>query len=64
VSARGKSDPRARGGREVSDDRLQGSRFRDAPHFLRWRPDRTPRSYIDDQLQALVPVELKTLFAG
>jgi hypothetical protein len=42
----------------------RAARFRHGPHFLRWRPDRTPQSYTDGQLEAVVPAELKTLFAG
>jgi ATP-dependent DNA ligase len=35
---------------EVSFDRLQGGRFRHAATFMRWRPDRDPRSCTFDQL--------------
>ena len=35
---------------EVSFDRLQGGRFRHAATFVRWRPDRDPRSCTFDQL--------------
>ena len=49
---------------EVSYDHLQGTRFRHATHFLRWRSDRTPQSCTYGQLEAVVPVELKALFGG
>ena len=49
---------------EVSYDHLQGTRFRHATHFLRWRWDRTPQSCTYGQLEAVVPVELKALFGG
>lgn len=35
---------------EVSFDKMQGDRFRHAARFLRWRPDRKPRSCTFDQL--------------
>ncbi len=47
---------------EVSYDHLQGPRFRHATRFLRWRPDRTPRSCTYAQLEAVVPAELRALF--
>jgi ATP-dependent DNA ligase len=47
---------------EVSYDHLQGTRFRHATHFLRWRPDRIPGSCTYGQLEAVVPAELKALF--
>ena len=47
---------------EVSYDHLQGSRFRHATRFLRWRPDRTTASCTYAQLEAVVPVELTQLF--
>jgi ATP-dependent DNA ligase len=37
---------------EVSFDRMQGDRFRHAATFVRWRPDRDPRSCTFDQLSA------------
>jgi ATP-dependent DNA ligase len=49
---------------EVSYDHLQGTRFRHATHFLRWRPDRTPQSCTYAQLEAVVPAELKALFGA
>jgi ATP-dependent DNA ligase len=47
---------------EVSYDHLQGSRFRHATRFLRWRPDRMPASCTYGQLEAVVPAELRALF--
>lgn len=35
---------------EVSIDRMQGDRFRHAATFLRWRPDRAPRSCTFEQV--------------
>ncbi len=35
---------------EVSFDRMQGERFRHAATFVRWRPDRDPRSCTFDLL--------------
>jgi ATP-dependent DNA ligase len=37
---------------EVSYDHLDGQRFRHPAHFLRWRPDREPRSCTFEQLPA------------
>ena len=37
---------------EVSYDHLQGDRFRHAPRFVRWRPDRDPASCSFDQFEA------------
>lgn len=47
---------------EVSYDHLQGSRFRHATHFLRWRDDREASSCTYAQLEAVVPEELSRLF--
>jgi ATP-dependent DNA ligase len=47
---------------EVSYDHLQGSRFRHATSFKRWRPDRTPESCTYGQLDAVAPAELSALF--
>lgn len=47
---------------EVKYDHLQGTRFRHATHFLRWRPDRTPESCRYDQLEVAVPYELSRIF--
>ena len=47
---------------EVAYDHLQGDRFRHATRFLRWRPDRTPRSCRYAQLETAAPAELTALF--
>ncbi len=47
---------------EVAYDHLQGSRFRHATRFLRWRPDRTPGSCRYDQLEVTPPFELALIF--
>ena len=43
---------------EVAYDHLQGDRFRHATTFVRWRPDRDPRSCTYSQLETAVPEEL------
>jgi ATP-dependent DNA ligase len=48
---------------EVAYDHLQGTRFRHATHFQRWRPDKDPRSCDYAQLEVVPPVELSQLFA-
>jgi len=35
---------------EVAYDQMEGRRFRHAVRFMRWRPDRDPRSCTFDQL--------------
>ena len=47
---------------EVAFDHLQGDRFRHATNFVRWRPDREPRSCTYGQLEVPVPEELATVF--
>ena len=49
---------------EVAYDHLQGNRFRHATRFLRWRPDRDPRSCTYDQLETAVPTELAAVFGA
>ncbi|HET7488724.1 MAG TPA: ATP-dependent DNA ligase [Acidimicrobiales bacterium] len=49
---------------EVAYDHLEGSRFRHATHFQRWRPDRDPASCTYDQLDAAVPEELAHVFGA
>jgi ATP-dependent DNA ligase len=49
---------------EVKYDHLQGDRFRHAAHFLRWRPDKTPRDCRYDQLEVTPPYELSKIFGG
>ncbi len=48
---------------EVAYDHLQGTRFRHATHFLRWRPDKSPETCRYDQLEETVPYELARIFA-
>lgn len=48
---------------EVAYDHLQGTRFRHATQFRRWRPDRTPAQCRYDQLEVTPPAELAALFA-
>ena len=47
---------------EVAYDHLQGDRFRHATHFLRWRPDRSPRSCTYAQLEEAPAYELSRIF--
>ncbi len=49
---------------EVAYDHLQGDRFRHATSFVRWRPDRDPRSCTYAQLDAAVPEELSAVFGA
>jgi ATP-dependent DNA ligase len=49
---------------EVAYDHLQGDRFRHATHFLRWRPDKDPRSCRYDQLEEVPAVELSRIFSA
>jgi ATP-dependent DNA ligase len=49
---------------EVAYDHLQGDRFRHATHFLRWRPDRSPRQCTYAQLEETPPYELSRIFRG
>ena len=49
---------------EVEYDQLQSGRFRRVARFLRWRPDKTPAECRFDQLEAVAPAELSTLFGG
>jgi ATP-dependent DNA ligase len=48
---------------EVKYDHMQGSRFRHAAIFLRWRPDRQPADCRYDQLEVVPPYELERIFA-
>jgi ATP-dependent DNA ligase len=48
---------------EVKYDHLQGSRFRHAATFLRWRPDRSPEDCRYDQLEVTTPYQLEKVFA-
>ncbi|MBW3555609.1 MAG: ATP-dependent DNA ligase [Actinobacteria bacterium] len=49
---------------EVAYDQLQGSRFRHAAQFRRWRPDRDPSSCTYAQLETIVPAELAAVFGA
>jgi ATP-dependent DNA ligase len=49
---------------EVAYDHLQGDRFRHATQFIRWRPDRDPRSCRYSQLDVAVPEELAAVFGA
>ena len=47
---------------EVGYDHLQGTRFRHATHFKRWRPDKPPAECRYDQLDVTPPAELEHIF--
>ena len=47
---------------EVAYDHLQGDRFRHATHFLRWRPDKSPRECTYAQLEETPAFELERIF--
>jgi ATP-dependent DNA ligase len=49
---------------EVAYDHLQGSRFRHATTFVRWRSDRAPADCRYDQLETTPPALLAGLFGG
>jgi ATP-dependent DNA ligase len=49
---------------EVAYDHLQGSRFRHATTFKRWRPDKPPEDCRYDQLETTAPFELEAIFGG
>jgi ATP-dependent DNA ligase len=49
---------------EVAYDHLQGSRFRHATTFKRWRPDKPPEACRYDQLEETAPFELARIFGG
>jgi ATP-dependent DNA ligase len=48
---------------EVAFDRLENDRFRHGVGFVRWRPDKSPKSCTIEQLKAEASVELTKLFA-
>jgi len=48
---------------EVTFGQLQSGRFRHGVSFVRWRPDRTPRSCTYDQLDVAAPVSFDSLFS-
>lgn len=47
---------------EVAYDHLQGTRFRHATHFKRWRPDKPTSECRYDQLEVSAPYELAQIF--
>jgi len=47
---------------EVSFDHLQGTRFRHATHFKRWRPDKPHTECTYGQFEITPPLELATIF--
>jgi len=47
---------------EVAYDHMQGSRFRHAAQFLRWRPDKRPPDCRYDQLEVTPAYELERVF--
>jgi len=49
---------------EVAYDHMQGTRFRHAAHFVRWRPDKRPRDCRYDQLEVTPPYELERVFGA
>jgi ATP-dependent DNA ligase len=49
---------------EVKYDHMQGSRFRHAAVFERWRPDRQPQDCRYGQLEVTTPYELEKVFGA
>jgi ATP-dependent DNA ligase len=49
---------------EVAYDHMQGSRFRHAAQFRRWRPDKRPRDCRYDQLEVTPAYELERVFGA
>jgi ATP-dependent DNA ligase len=49
---------------EVAYDHLQGSRFRHATTFRRWRPDKRPADCRYDQLEETAAYEIARIFGG
>lgn len=49
---------------EVKYDHMQGSRFRHAAVFQRWRADKRPEDCTYDQLEITTPYELEKVFGG
>jgi ATP-dependent DNA ligase len=47
---------------EVEYDQLQSGRFRRVARFIRWRPDKQPAECRYEQLEAVAPAELSTIF--
>ena len=49
---------------EVEYDHMQGTRFRHAARFVRWRLDKPPRECRYDQLEVTPPYELERVFGN
>jgi ATP-dependent DNA ligase len=49
---------------EVAYDHMQGTRFRHAAQFRRWRPDKPPRECRYDQLEVTPAYELERVFGA
>src|SRR5437660_3764603 len=49
---------------EVAYDHLQGTRFRHAAQFVRWRPDKRPQDCRYDQLEVTPAYELERVFGA
>lgn len=49
---------------EVSYQHMQGDRFRQTTHLVRWRPDREPETCTYAQLEVPVPYELHQVFGA
>jgi ATP-dependent DNA ligase len=49
---------------EVAYDHMQGTRFRHAAHFVRWRPDKRPEDCRYDQLEVTPAYELGLVFGA
>lgn len=49
---------------EVTFDHMQGTRFRHASHFVRWRPDKPPEECRYDQLEVTPAYELERVFGS
>jgi ATP-dependent DNA ligase len=49
---------------EVRYDHMEGPRFRHTAQFVRWRPDRDPRSCTFDQLEEPVKFDLADVLAS
>jgi ATP-dependent DNA ligase len=49
---------------EVEFSQLTKGRFRHNAHFLRWRPDREPRSCTYEQLEVATPVALADVLSA
>ena len=49
---------------EVAYDHMQGTRFRHAAQFVRWRPDKLPKDCRYDQLEVTPAYELERVFGS